>query len=74
MKALKAFNYSRDGFATKRLEVGDDAADVPADLVPGLVAEGYLGEDKPAPKQTKVAEPVTSTGAAQPIAAAKAAE
>lgn len=61
MKVLKPFDYSHDGINSKRLEPGDDPSDVPAECVPGLIAEGYLSD-----VETKVVA-APETGAANPF-------
>lgn len=61
MKALKAFDYSRDGFTTKHLEPGDDASDVPEACLPGLRAEGFIGQGAP---EAKVIEAAPEVGGA----------
>lgn len=62
MKVLRGFGYSRDGYTTKGLAPGDDPADVPAEYIPGLLAEGYLGDGAPEAKviegAPEVGEPV----------------
>lgn len=65
MKALKAFDYSHDGFTAKTLQVGDDASDVPADAVAGLLAEGYIGAGEAVVNKMDT-QPV-EIGAAEPI-------
>jgi len=40
-KILKYFPYSEDGFTAKGAEVGEER-NIPDELVPGLVAEGYV--------------------------------
>lgn len=63
MKALKAFAYSHNGIDPIHLAVGDDASDVPESALPGLIAEGYVGDDK----KTKALAGAPETGAAQPL-------
>lgn len=58
MLVLKPFRYSSDGVNSKPLAEGDDASDVPAELLPGLIAEGFVGEEKAvatAPKNKAIA-------------------
>lgn len=63
MKALRPFAYSHDGVKPIHLETGDDASDVPADAVPGLLAEGYIGEGL----ETKVITGAPEAGAAEQL-------
>jgi len=63
MKALRPFVYSHDGVTPIHLEIGADASDVPADAVPGLLAEGYIGEGL----ETKVISGAPETGAAEKV-------
>lgn len=58
MKVLKPFDYSHDGVHAKHLEPGDDPSDVPAECLPGLIAEGYLSAEV----ETKVVEVAPETG------------
>jgi len=64
MKALKAFTYSHNGVDPIHLAAGDDASDVPESALPGLIAEGYVGDGsaKPAKAKNKADRP-TETGA-----------
>jgi hypothetical protein len=65
MKALKPFNYSHDGVTPLHLAEGDDASDVPAELLPGLIAEGYVSEAKaakPAKNKAISAAPENKSG------------
>jgi hypothetical protein len=50
MKALHSFSYSHDGITLKRIDKGADASALPADLLPGLIAEGFVS-DRLAPDQ-----------------------
>lgn len=63
MKALKAFAYSHNGIDPIHLAAGDDASDVPAEALPGLIAEGYVGDGKSA----KALAGAPETGAAEPL-------
>lgn len=73
MKALKAFTYSHNGVDPIHLAAGDDASDVPESALPGLIAEGYVGDGsaKPAKVKNKADRP-TETGA--PVALDDAAD
>ncbi len=44
-EALKTFPFSRDGVTVETALAGD-RPDIPAALVPGLIAEGYIAETK----------------------------
>lgn len=55
MQVLKPFDYSTDGVTLKHLDPGDEPAGVPADLIDGLTAEGYLGAGEPKAKSAKKA-------------------
>ena len=41
VRVLRAFGYSGDGFAVRKLEEGDEVH-VREDLLPGLLAEGFV--------------------------------
>lgn len=66
-KVLKAFAYSEDGVRSQQAAEGETVT-VPAHLVPGLVAEGYLAE---AGLETKVIDGAPETGAVEASAPAK---
>jgi len=64
MKALKAFAYSHNGVDPIHLAAGDDASDVPESALPGLIAEGYVGDGAhKAGKVKNKADRPTETGA-----------
>lgn len=43
VQVLKAFPYAHDGARARQLDVGEQV-EIHDDLVPGLAAEGYVGE------------------------------
>ena len=59
MRVVKAFDYSVNGFTKLHLEPGEDPSGVPAQFIPGLLAEGYLQEGAP---ENKIIKGAPETG------------
>lgn len=73
-KILRNFDYSENGFTRLHAEAGSEA-DIPADLVDGLEADGYLdsGREPAAPTKDAGAAPENKMQAA-PLETAQADE
>lgn len=48
-RVIRPFGFSRDGVTREEAAIGDDV-DVPGDLAPGLIAEGWISETPPEPE------------------------